>query len=900
MIAPSVPSRIRSAIARPWLIIASLLSLLVLPAEAASRRGPIPPEQLDFFEKKIRPILANHCYECHSEEKDTSRGDLVLDTRDGLRSGGERGPGVVPGKPDDSILIRAIRQEGRLRMPPDNRGGPLSDEVIADFEKWVEWGAPDPRLSSKVETREPARPDRPVDWDKEREFWAFQKPRLIPQPEVADRDWPRTEVDRFVRAKQEEKSLQPAPDADRPTLARRLYQDLTGLPPTPDQLDDFVYDSSPRAYERLVDDLLASPHFGEHWGRQWLDVARYGESSGLDRNLNFPYAYRYRNYVIDAFNTDKPYDQFIVEQLAGDLLPAVGQSRRDELTIATGFLAVGPKGLNETRPKYFKYNVIDDQIDVTSRAFLGLTVSCARCHDHKVDPIPTRDYYSLAGIFASTDTLHGTVGGRGNRKPTPLLGLAGLSERPILFGNGPTPNNTVNTNTFFAALQRTNTVAEGTNAGDTSTNTVRRSRRERPPRPTNSVPVERVPAREPYAMGVREQDEPMDSPIYFRGDLSKARDVVPRGFLRILNIPDAPEIPEESSGRLQLAQWITHPDNPLVARVLVNRVWQQLFGEGIVATADNFGKFGSAPTHPELLDFLAIQFVEDHRWSIKRLVRSLVLTRTYQLSSQPDAQALEVDPENTLLWRASPRRLKAEAIRDAILVSSGRLEIDPPVGSVTADFGDGYYGDNIWPHEFPFEYPKRSVYLPLPRDLVPESLALFDFPNPGLVVARRENSISPSQALYLMNNPFVRNEAIHFARRLLTLTEVSDATRIREAYRLALQRQPSDEEIRRARSFLQEQTRNFIRNGILTPNSPFSAEEAPEDGDAESGETPTGPRTRTRLIPSQSLRADGTPREWVERTEYVIEVAAPASPQEAAYALFTQAIFASAEFRHLH
>ncbi|MBX3746682.1 MAG: PSD1 domain-containing protein [Verrucomicrobiae bacterium] len=857
--------------------LAAILLCIVFPIATAvmgaPRRASIAPEELEFFEKKIRPVLANSCYECHSEEKDAMKGDLVLDTRDGIRAGGERGPAVVPRNLDDSILLRAIRQEGRLRMPPDNRGGPLPDDVIADFEKWISMGAPDPRNSASVGGAASSRPEREVDWDKEREFWAYKRPEPTPAPTVTDAEWPYSDIDRFVLAKQEERGIRPVADADTRSLVRRVYYDLTGLPPTPEELETFASDDSPDAFERLVDRLIASERFGEKWGRHWLDVARYGESTGLDRNLNYPYAFRYRNYVIDALNKDTPYDRFILEQLAGDLLPARNQEHRDELTIATGFLAVGPKGMNETRPKYFKWNVVDDQIDVTTRGFLGLTVSCSRCHDHKFDPIPTRDYHALAGIFSSSETLHGTVRGRGNRRPSLLVGLAGNPDRPVLFGNGPTPNNTRNTNAFFNLGSRTNGPAAGTNAA--------RARAPRT-RSTNSEPVERVPARGPYAMAVRDLDEPVDAPLYFRGDLSKPRGIVPRGYLRILSLPGAPAIPEDSSGRLQLAQWIIHPDNPLTARVMVNRAWQHLFGEGIVGTPDNFGELGSRPTHPELLDHLALKFVIEQRWSVKQLVRSLVLTRTYRLGTQVDARANEIDPENTLLWRATPRRLTAEALRDTILASSGRLDLERPETSVTAEFGDGYYGDNIWPDDFPAEYLKRSVYLPVPRDLVPESLALFDFPNPSLITARRENTISPSQALFLMNNPFVQTEALHLARRVLLERGGSDTDRLREIYRIALLREPKTEEIARAREFIVNQVRTF-------------AESDPGWHDAEGSDVePT-----VLLVPSQSVRADGRPAEIVRRTRQHIAAPEPASPRESAWTLLTQAVFASAEFRYL-
>jgi|GEM_PF-5213447 len=443
---------------RRWVALVPALVVVASTLVAAPKKA-ITPEQLEFFEKKIRPVLVDKCYDCHSEESGKMKGDLVLDSRDGIRVGGERGPGIVPGKPDESFVINAIRQNGRLAMPPEKKGGKLSDEVIADFEKWVAMGAPDPRDASKVASTEPAKPEKPVEWEKERGFWAFQKPSAKAAPEVKNARWPRSEIDRFVLAKQEEKNLKPVADADKRTLVRRVYYDLIGLPPTPEQVEAFVKDKSSNAFEKLVDQLLASSHFGEQWGRAWLDVARYGESTGLDRNLNYPYAWKYRDYVIASFNADKPYDRFIHEQVAGDLLPSKDQAERDQLLIATGFLAIGPKGLNETRPKYSKFQVVDDQIDVTTRGFLGLTVSCARCHDHKFDPIPTRDYHALAGIFSSTDTLYGTVGGRGNRRPTPLLGLAGNPDRPVLNGGGPTPNMAVNTNRNFNG--RTNAFAGG-------------------------------------------------------------------------------------------------------------------------------------------------------------------------------------------------------------------------------------------------------------------------------------------------------------------------------------------------------------------------------------------------------------------------------------------------------
>jgi hypothetical protein len=918
-----------------------MISLACVPAAAFAQvvHKSITPEQLEFFEKNIRPVLAEHCYECHSEEKGKNKGELTVDTRDGIRAGGDRGPAVVPGKPDESVLIDAIRQVGQLRMPPDSRGGPLPDEVVANFEKWVKDGAPDPRDSSKIVNAQPARPEKVYDWNKEREYWAFQKPKAVAPPKVADESWPRSDVDHFVLAKLEEKKLKPVHDADKRTLLRRVYYDLTGLPPTSEQVEAFVKDTSPDALERVVDQLLASSGFGEQWGRYWLDIARYGESTGLDRNLNYPYAWRYRDYVIDAFNKDKPYNEFILEQLAGDQLPYKDQKDRDEKLTATGFLAIGPKGLNESRVKYSKWQVVNDQVDATTRGFIGLTVSCAQCHDHKFDPIPQKDYHALAGIFSSTETLYGTVGGRGNRRPTSLLSLDGAPELAVLSTGEPTPNMFVNTNRNFTQPARTNNLARGTNGAVGARRPIVRAGG----RNFTTNRIERIPAHLTYAMGVRDYDEPQDIPVYYRGDLSKPTDaVVPRGFLRIVALSQPPSIPTNASGRLQLAQWITDPENPLTARVVVNRVWEHLFGEGIVATPDNFGHLGLQPTHPELLDYLAVKFVTEQHWSVKQLVRSLVLTHVYQLSSEVDAQAEETDPADTLLWRAAPRRLKAEQIRDSILAASGRLDLERPQSSVTAEFGDGYYGVNIWETDLPQHYYKRSIYLPIPRDMVPESLSLFDLPNPNLVGAKREETTSPSQALFLMNNAFVQDEALHIARKLEQDKNLSEQDRIARAYLAVYQRQPTAVEIQRASKFIESQST------LLASAAP--AELVPRTSnpelDAASVAQLVAPKPEIPTMASQVAATDATNTSAVavgstSLATVTNEVAAgggfrrpprtfngpgsasdivvgklapgiaqpkvfhqalpekPASPEEGAFAEFTQALFASAEFRYL-
>jgi hypothetical protein len=907
-----------------------LIVLATFAAHGQVAHKSITPEQLEFFEKNIRPVLVQNCYVCHSEEKGKNKGELTLDTRDGIRAGGDRGPAVVPGKPDESILINAIRQTGQLRMPPDSHGGILPDEVIANFEKWVKDGAPDPRDAAKIVSAQAAKPEKVYDWNKERLYWAFQKPKVAALPKVADEQWPKSGVDHFVLARLEEKGLKPVNDADKRTLIRRVYYDIIGLPPTPQQVEEFATDQSPQALEKIVDQLLASPRFGEQWGRYWLDLARYGESTGLDRNLNYPYAWRYRDYVIEAFNDDKPYNRFITEQLAGDLLPYANQKERDENLTATGFLAIGPKGLNESRIKYSKWQVVNDQVDVTTRGFIGLTVSCAQCHDHKFDPIPQKDYHALAGIFSSTETLYGTVGGRGNRRPTSLLSLDGAPEFAVLSTGEPTPNMFVNTNRNFTVSPRTNNLARGTNGAGGR----------RFARTISTNQLERIPAVKTYAMGVRDYDQPQDAPVYYRGDLTKPTDTVPRGFLRIVALSDAPSIPTNSSGRLQLAEWITDPENPLTARVEVNRVWQHLFSEGIVATPDNLGHLGAQPTNPELLDYLAVKFSTEQNWSVKQLVRSLVLTHAYQLSSDVYAKAEEADPANTLIWHATPRRLTAEQLRDSVLVSSGRLDVQPPHFGVTAEFGDGYYGVNIWETDLPQHYYKRSIYLPIPRDLVPESLSLFDLPNPNLVGAKREETTSPSQALFLMNNAFVQDEALHLARKLIEDKNLSEAERIRQAYLAAFQRVPTSDEVKHADGFINAETELFASAApeqvVARTSTPAPAQtiivsltppEIPTPVAIVRNDPPVTNAAATN-VPSMVADAGGNGGGYrgggrgVRRylgpgsaNDTVVGKLAPgiarppvfhqalpekpASPQEAAFALFTQALFASAEFRYL-
>lgn len=748
-----------------------------LAPEAAAQPTP---DQLAFFEKNIRPVLADRCYKCHSAQSEKVKGGLLLDTREGIRMGGDNGHAVVPGNLQESLLVTALHWKDKdMQMPPEKDGGKLPDNVIADFEKWIQMGAPDPRDGEAKVVKKVLDPR-----EAKATLWAFQTPKAMAEPAVKDTAWPRTEVDRFILAAQEAQGLHPVADADRLALVRRVYFDLIGLPPTPPQVEAFVQDKSPDAYVHLVDALLATPQFGERWGRHWLDVARYAESTGKERNFTYPEAWRYRDWVIAAVNADVPYDAFVRQQIAGDLLPAKdGMDHAAHLT-ATGFLALGPKSLQEKNAEQFEMDQVDEQIDTTSRAVLGLTVACARCHDHKFDPVPQKEYYAMAGIFRSTQTFYGTGGtGVKNRNSSSLIPLPPANE-PLVAGNAAPavpvemPNRKENP---------------------------KKKKKKGGLAPAVAVTV----ATGGEVMGVQD-GQAANCHLLVRGEVAQPGEIVPRGMLTVLSTGETPAITNSSSsGRLELAQWLTSPANPLTARVEVNRIWSYLFGQGLVRTGDNFGATGEKPSNPELLDALAVQFMRDG-WSVKKMVRSLVLSHTYQLSSAHDSAANEKDPDNRLLWRASPRRLDAEAIRDALLTASGQLQTQPPRGSVVANIGGRFVGKNLAPERFTqvtADY--RSVYLPVVRDFVPEVLDIFDFAEPSLVVASRDVTNVPVQALYLLNNGFVREQATAMAKRILA-QPLPHPQRIALAYEYALGRPPSEAERTRAEQYLLNEGRALL------------------------------------------------------------------------------------------
>ncbi len=785
------------------------------PQTGGADNERINRRQLDFFERKIRPVLVEHCYKCHAADSKELGGELRVDTRDAIRRGGVSGPAIVPGNLNESLLIDALDFNG-LEMPPS---GQLPAEVIADFKRWVRMGAPDPRESN---ASTPAAAPKLTD-TAQPELWSLQPLSDVPPPKVQATDWPVGVVDQFVLHRLEAKGLKPVGDARPEVLLRRLSFDLVGLPPTPEDLKRFGTDFSPQSYSAYVDQLLASPQYGERWGRHWLDVVRYAESAGGSRDVLMPHAWRYRDYVIDALNQDLPFDRFMTEQIAGDLLPADTSAEATRLQVATGMLAIGQKSLNGGN---IQMDVIDDQIDVVTRAFMGLTAGCARCHDHKFDPIPTRDYYSLAGIFRSTETYFGgdtnrpknaaemvdvylLIGDEAETRTTELqqagkqIKKLGDDRKKLLSSvKGATKKLPKDWKEQVESLA----AVEASELTENQQKLLKQVEKVSQWQSEMQAIEERMEAIQgllkqdyDYAVGVREKDNIQDCRLHVRGDPKNLGDPIPRGFLTCVSLSESVEIDASGSGRLELARWIAHPENPLTARVAANRVWQHLFGAGLVPTVDNFGSTGLPPTHPELLDYLARR-LKEQGWSMKALIRELVMSRTYRLSSDYDAHAYEVDPANALLWRMSRRRLEAEAIRDAMLFASGELNLSRPQGSLLMQIGEGEVGRNIKTAVLAQPYPYRSVYLPIIRGIVPEMLKLFDFPEPSNIQGQRDASNIPAQSLFLMNSPFVVEQSLGLAKHVLESAD-SDRERVAVAFERVLSREPSPAEIDRMLAF---------------------------------------------------------------------------------------------------
>ncbi len=885
-----------------------LLTWLRGPAQGdeGNARPAFAPEAVEFFEKKIRPLFVSHCYTCHSANTN-ARGGLRVDDRGGLLVGGNSGAAIRPGKPEESLILQAVSgTHAKLKMPPEK---PLAAEEIADLRHWIAAGAAWPAVEIPDSIH-----DRYTDYDELRaEHWAWQPLVATPAPNVRNGDWPRGEIDRFLLARLEAAGLQPAADADRLTLIRRVSFDLTGLPPSPAEMEAFLKDDSHNAYEKLVDRLLASPAFGERWGRHWLDVARYGESTGSSRNVPYPHAWRYRDYVIGAFNRDKPYNEFVREQIAGDLLGGETAELRDERKVATGLLALGVKDVNQRFKVRFVMDNIDEQIDTISRSFLALTASCARCHDHKFDPIPTADYYALAGILQSTDLCAGVrnkMGGSGlDYYDTQMLVLLETEpEEPVaesVFLADKIRQTTQRIEKVRANLARLQALpnAENDSTKKAITTANRNLKRLQQERKLLTDPL----AQREIALGVRDAASPGDTEIRIRGEAEQLGRSVPRGFLSVLPVADVPGINPEQSGRLELAAWLTSEHNPLTPRVMVNRIWKHMFGEGLVRTVDNFGITGDVPSHPELLDHLALQFQHDG-WSVKHLVRQLALTRAYQLGSASDPANIGKDPGNRLVWRHSPRRLTAEEIRDTMLAASGALQRIPLDKSPASDLrvseiqSAGAEAKTL--EAYVAASGHRSVYLPLLRGLTPVPLQTFDFAEQGMVTGSREVTTVAPQALYLLNDPFVIEQAQLLSDRLAAEVDGDETRRdetrqIELAYQLTMARWPTSAELARARNYLTEyhaalEGTKQADDGLLaargaptgdnTDTADENSGDSPAAATATAGEANSTPKTagKTRTPRQAAIAADAT-----------------VAPRRAAWVSFCQALLASAEFRYL-
>jgi hypothetical protein len=773
---------------RPSNLIAASCLWLSWAAPGVSGADEVPRAKPDadgvaFFEAKIRPVLVERCYQCHAAGSEKVKGGLRVDHREGMVKGGDGGPSIVPGKPEESPLIEAIRyRDESLRMPPKT---PLAPEQVADFEAWVKMGAPDPRdaIPSASSTIVPK-----MDIEKARSFWSFGPVVDPPVPPVKDAAWPKGEVDRFLLARLEAAGITPVPEADRPTLIRRATFDLTGLPPEPGEVDAFLADEAPDAFARVVERLLASPAYGERWGRHWLDLVRYADTAGCNSDFPVPSAYRYRDYVIAAFNVDKPYDRFLREQLAGDLLPGEPEGTEVERKVATGYLAISRRF--GSSPNEF-HLTLDDAIDNLGKAFLGLSVSCARCHDHKFDPIPQSDYYALYGILDGAKFAY--PGLENVRRTKDFVALGSYEEAELL------RRHEAETYELEVRLRKLNREKDSPPKEGRTREAINAEIEEVKGRLKE---LDAYPPKVEKAYAVAE-GTPHDAPLFRKGEPSKPGPVIPRGFLQVLGGQKLPaQVAATESGRLELAGWLVDPANPLTARVMVNRIWQHHFGRGLVATPNDFGARGRPPTHPELLDWLASRFVADG-WSIKAMHRRIMLSRAYQLSAMEDSRASAADPNNELLWRHDRRRLSAEEIRDGMLAIAGTLERGAPGGPFPlppeAEFRYTQHVQFVAPASF--DTRRRTVYQIQQRLRRRRILEVFDGADPNVTTPDRPLSTTAIQALYLMNDPFVHERAGELAARLESASG-DEAGRIALAYRLAFGREATPTEVESGRAYL--------------------------------------------------------------------------------------------------
>jgi len=900
-------------------------------AQSPADNGSAGINATEFFEKKIRPVFVANCAKCHSPKAKIA--ELDLTTAEGFARGGESGPLINKEKPEESRLLKAIGYDDSLKMPP---AGKLKAEEIAAITEWVKLGAPWPQAKAEAVAGEAKSPERKSTREftaEEKKFWAYQPIAKSAPPQVKNVGWVKSPIDAYVLAKLEEKNLKPAPPADKLTLLRRASYDLTGLPPTEKEIKDFLADDSPKAFEKVVERLLASPRYGEKWGRNWLDVARYADSTGNDEDHRYPFAWKYRDYVIEAFNNDLPYDQFVREQIAGDQLPAPdGKEVNRRGIIATGFLALGPKAVAQQDKKKMLYDVFDEQVDVTTRAFLGLTVSCARCHNHKFDALLTKDYYSMIGIFASTRSFsnpdshvsgvfekplvtktefeqyqnarseHQAKERRAQteleeivdavREPAakelaPRLAEFMLAAHKIYDGGAKLEDVAAQTKLPAKVLERwvnflkpqdltpqhllewrnahqansADKLAEaarsyqqrfqnhldewltemakwragekvaqtgkkksasgkpvfeagddrffqgvyfasdgpfGVSAKDKQRFTAAQNQRISELQKELETLKKNAPAEPELACAIEDGD-PVAQPVFVRGDYNNPGEDAPKAFPAILSAFDTkPNF--TGSGRLQLAEWLTQPEHPLTSRVMVNRIWQWHFGEGIVRTPDNFGKMGERPTHPELLDFLAREFVKSG-WSIKAMNRMIMLSSAYQMASVNSAVSPDVDADNRLLTRFNRRRLSVEELRDGLLAIDGTIDLTMG-GSLQQ--GRGTDGENNQGRLSlnPEKLKRRTVYIPLRRANLPTLLNLFDFGDATSMQGKRQLTNVSTQALFWLNSDFLTDMSATVAKALLADSTLSDMARVESLYLRVLNRQAEKDEIEQAIKYL--------------------------------------------------------------------------------------------------
>lgn len=801
-------------------ILLSAALCLAVSAARADNPAAVNEEQLRFFEQKIRPILVEHCAECHAAGSKIIQGGLRVDSRDGLLKGGDSGAAVVPGQAESSLLLKALRYDG-IEMPPK---GKLPDAVIRDFAAWIEMGAPDPRDPGEPTSR------HVIDIESGRQHWAFRPVVDPPLPKVADDGWPVDPVDFFILAGLDARDIKPVSDADRYTWLRRVSLDLTGLPPSPEEIEDFLQDNSPQAYETVVDRLLQSRAFGERWARHWLDLTGYADQMGTSNSVFAEHAWRYRDYLIDAFNADKPFDRFLKEQVAGDLLPYDSPSERAANLVATGFLVLGDVEIVNPDKLKMETDHIDQQVAKIGQAFLGMTLGCVRCHDHKFDPIELQDYYAIAGMFRNTVSTRKIPNGIWSG-----IHVVDLPETPEQAADRERRAQEHRQRLDDLKAEQTRlqqekaSIEEQLKQPDSPQDDLTK-RRDELAEKLKKYPGEIQHATffapsVPKAFAVEDASEIADMPIYIRGNPYAPGSVVPRGMIRVASWGEPPEIPAGQSGRLQLAEWLADPLNPLTARVAVNRLWQKLFGVGIVRSVDYFGTRGERPSHPELLDHLASRFIRDG-WSQKRLLRSLVLSRTYRLGSNRDAAAAERDPENRLFWRMNRQRLDAEAIRDSLLAVSGQLQLSQGGPALPLEYPENSFSlapQDVNPPAFalrrfrPSQEFERTIYLPVVRSAQPGPTSLrdlFDFTQPAQTAGQRPQTVVPTQALFLLNNDLFRRRAQGLAEQL-TATVPDPAARLDRLWLRALNRPITEAERADAVAFLAGITA-IVNNGSMS------------------------------------------------------------------------------------